>query len=156
MRAFLLSAAVAAVMSGRVCGTEPTTVKHSDDTPGHGLMVKRGELLKREPDADLGVARIWVVEKGKNVHCWFVEVNGTIPLHFHPDGVHRMYVLEGRLRCTLGETTMMMDPGDFMLIPRGVRHRIERVGTEKAYFVTVDTPPIDPRKNVWLEPAPKK
>ena len=32
----------------------------------------------------------------------------------------------------------------------------EKVGDGKAYFVTVDTPPINPANNVWLEPAPKK
>jgi mannose-6-phosphate isomerase-like protein (cupin superfamily) len=51
---------------------------------------------------------------------------------------------------------MDMEPGDYMMIPRGVRHKVERLGKNKAYFATVDTPPIDPKKIVWLEPAPKK
>lgn len=77
-------------------------------------------------------------------------------MHFHPDGIHRMYVAEGKIRMTIGRETMEMGPGDYMMIPRGVRHKVERIGQGKAYFATVDTPPIDPRKNVWLEPAPKK
>ncbi len=48
------------------------------------------------------------------------------------------------------------DLGVAMLIPKGVRHKFEKVGDGKAYFVTVDTPPINPANNVWLEPAPKK
>ena len=119
-------------------------------------MVKRAEIMKKAPVADLGVARYWAVEKGKDVWCLLVEVNGTIPLHFHPDGVHRMYILEGKLRCTVGQETMDMGPGDYMLIPKGVRHKFQRLGEGKAYFVTVDTPPINPANNVWLEPAPKK
>ncbi len=138
-------------------------VGQAHDPPGHpreveadGLMVKRSEIIGTDPVADLGVARYWAVEKGEDVWSLLVEVSGTIPLHFHPDGVHRMYILEGRLRCTLGEETMEMGPGDYMLIPRGVRHRFEKVGGGKAYFVTVDTPPINPANNVWLEPAPRK
>src|SRR5258707_1049967 len=57
---------------------------------------------------------------------------------------------------TIGTETMEMGPGDFMMIPRGVRHRVQRLGDAKAYFATGDTPPVDPKKIVWLEQAPKK
>lgn len=121
-----------------------------------GLMVRRGEVMKTAPIADLGVARYWAVEKRPDVMSLLVEVDGTIPLHFHPDGIHRMYILEGRLRCTVAEQTMEMGPGDYMLIPRGTSHKFERLGKEKAYFVSVDVPPIDPKNNVWLETAPRR
>jgi quercetin dioxygenase-like cupin family protein len=130
--------------------------KHPGEVEAEGLMVKRSEVVKKEPAADLGVARVWIVEKGKDVQSLLVELNGTLPMHFHPDGVHRMYVVEGKLRMTIGKETMEMEPGDYMMIPRGVRHKVERIGEGKAYFATVDTPPIDPMKIVWLEPAPKK
>jgi len=130
--------------------------KHPKEVEADGLMISRSEITKTDPVADLGVARYWAVEKSKDVWSLLVEVNGTIPLHFHPDGVHRMYILEGELRCTVGKETMVMGAGDYMLIPRAVRHKFEKVGEGKAYFVTVDTPPINPANNVWLEPAPKK
>ena len=143
--------------------TLPTVPGRADDPPRHpqeveaeGLMVKRSEITRTAPVADLGVARYWAVERGEDVSSLLVEVSGTIPMHLHPDGVHRMYVLEGQLRCTIGKETMVMEPGDYMMIPRSVRHRLERAGEGKTYFVTVDTPPIDPKNNIWLEPAPKK
>lgn len=129
--------------------------KHPDEVAAEGLMLKRSEIVQKTPIVDLGVGRVWVVEKSKDVQCLFVEVSGTIPMYFHPDGTHRMYVIEGKLRMTIGKEQMDMEPGDFMMIPRGVRHKVERVGNGKAYFATVDTPPIDPKKIVWLEPAPK-
>src|ERR1700736_6441535 len=95
--------------------------KHPEEVSAHGVMVKRSELVQKKPDSDLGVARIWVVEKKADVQCLLVEVSGTIPMHFHPDGVHRMYVIEAKLRMTIGKETMDMEPGDFMMIPRGVR-----------------------------------
>jgi mannose-6-phosphate isomerase-like protein (cupin superfamily) len=129
--------------------------KHPQEVEAEGLMVKRSEITRTDPVADLGVARYWAVEKSPEVWSLLVEVSGTIPLHFHPDGVHRMYILEGGLRCTVGKEAMEMGPSDYMLIPRGVRHKFEKLGDGKAYFVTVDTPPIDPKNNVWLEPAPR-
>ncbi|MBA4192816.1 MAG: hypothetical protein C0467_33045 [Planctomycetaceae bacterium] len=155
MKSLLFAAWVVAqlpLVSGRA--DEPT--KHPKEAEGHGLMVRRSEVMKKDPIADLGVARYWAVEKNKDVWSLLVEVTGTIPLHFHPDGVHRMYILEGKLRSTVGKETMEMGPGDYMLISKGVRHKFEKVGEAKAYFVTVDTPPINPANNVWLEPAPKK
>jgi mannose-6-phosphate isomerase-like protein (cupin superfamily) len=119
-------------------------------------MVMRSEIVQQKPAADLGGARVWVVEKGKEVQSLLVEVSGTVPMHFHPDGVHRMYVIEGTVRMTIGKETMDMGPGDYMMVPRGVRHEIRRVGEGRAYFGTVDTPPVDPKKTVWLKTAPKK
>lgn len=49
-----------------------------------------------------------------------------------------------------------MGPGGSRLIPRSVRKGFEKVGDGRAYFVTVDTPPINSGNNVWLEPAPRK
>jgi mannose-6-phosphate isomerase-like protein (cupin superfamily) len=151
----LLAAGVAALLPLGSDAADPPP-KHPKESDAEGLMVQRSEITKTKPVADLGVARYWAVEQGKDVWSLLVEVSGTIPLHFHPDGVHRMYILEGRLRCTVGKETMEMGPGDYMLIPRAVRHKFEKVGEGKAYFVTVDTPPINPANNVWLEPAPTK
>jgi len=157
MKRKLLLAGVAVLTASLVsAGDTKAPPKHSDEVSGHGLMVKRSELVQKKPNSDLGPARIWVVERKDDVQCLFVEVSGTIPMHFHPDGVHRMYVIEGKLRMTIGTETMDMETGDFMMIPRGVRHRVQRVGDAKAYFATVDTPPVDPKKIVWLETAPKK
>lgn len=157
MKPFLLAAAaVASLPFFLVQADSPMPPKHPQEVQAEGLMVKRSEVMKSEPVADLGVARYWAVEKKHDVMSLLVEVNGTIPLHFHPDGVHRMYILEGRLRCQVGKEMMEMGPGDYMLIPRGVRHKFQKLGDGKAYFVTVDSPPINPRNNVWLEAPPKK
>ena len=157
MKQTLLTVIIAALVLPLASGSaESPPPKHPKEVEAEGLMVKRAEILKTDPIADVGVARYWAVEKKNDVMSLLVEVNGIIPLHFHPDGVHRMYILEGTLRCTVGKETMEMGPGDYMLIPRGVRHKFEKIGKGKAYFVTVDTPPIYPKNNVWLEPAPKK
>ena len=140
----------------RAFAQQPLPPNQTKESHEEGLMVKRSEIMKAEPVADLGVARYWAVEKKNDVMCLLAEVSGTVPMHFHPDGVHRMYMLEGKMRCTIGKETMLMEAGDYMLIPRGVRHKLERVGEAKAYFVTVDSPPINPKNNVWLEPAPRK
>src|SRR5437773_5901733 len=107
-RLSLVAGVIALLPLSSMPAAAPQPAKHSKEVEAEGLMVKRAEIIKTEPVADLGVARYWAVEKKNDVMSLFVEVNGTIPLHFHPDGVHRMYILEGKLRCTVGKETMEM------------------------------------------------
>jgi quercetin dioxygenase-like cupin family protein len=118
-----------------------------------GLLLKRDEITARPPASDLGPVRVWIAEKTPDVVCFLIEITGVLPLHSHPDGVHRLYVIEGRVRFTVGSQTKELGPGDYIMIPRDVPHRVEAVGG-KAWYASVDTPPIDPKKIVWIEPKP--
>ena len=51
--------------------------RHPREVEAQGLMVKRSEITGTDPAADLGVARYWVVEKGKDVWALLVEVRGV-------------------------------------------------------------------------------
>jgi quercetin dioxygenase-like cupin family protein len=75
-------------------------------------------------------------------------------MHFHPDADHRLYVLEGRIVVTCGTVTTTNTPGDFIIIPRGVRHSydVASVG-ERALLLTFDAPPFDPKKTVGVTAA---
>jgi quercetin dioxygenase-like cupin family protein len=70
-------------------------------------------------------------------------------MHFHPDADHRLYVLEGKIVVTCGTTTTTNGVGDFIVIPRGVRHsyNVPAPG-DRALLLTFDAPPYDPAKTV--------
>lgn len=112
-----------------------------------GLMIKRAEVLKRAPDADLGPAQSWVLERTDEVQSMLIRIDGAIPMHTHPDGVHRMYVLEGTLRVTIEDETQDLGPGDYIMIPKNAKHRVEG----KALYASVDTPPVDSKKIIWID-----
>lgn len=118
------------------------------------------EHLSRKPDVDLGVVRVWNLEKTEKVSSLLVELRGTLPNHYHPDGVHRTYVLEGKIRIASGggpgeppAVERVLGPGDYVMIPMGLPHRLVSLG-RRALYGTVDTPPVDPARIVWLEPPP--
>jgi len=82
----------------------------------------------------------------------YFEVTGPSGLHFHPDADHRLYVLEGKLVITVGTNTTTATIGDFVIIPKGVRHRYDVPAKgDRALMLTFDAPPYDPRKTVNLE-----
>ena len=84
----------------------------------------------------------------------YVEVAGRTGMHFHPDGDHRLYVLEGQLLVLAGTNTTTANVGDLIIIPKGVRHCYdvpEKGG--RALLLTFDAPPYDSSKTVNLGPA---
>ena len=85
----------------------------------------------------------------------YFEVTGRGPLHYHPDADHRLYVLEGTVLVTCGTATTRCTVGDFIIIPKGVRHCYDVPAKgERALLLTFDAPPYDPRKTVNLEARP--
>jgi quercetin dioxygenase-like cupin family protein len=46
-------------------------------------------------------------------------------LHVHPTGAEAFYVLEGAYTIHSGEETYLAAPGDFVYIPKGVKHQYQ-------------------------------
>ena len=126
-----------------------------EDARGRGVFVDRDEM-REAPPIDHGPSVVRVIHETDSVRCLCVDIHGTVPLHYHPDGTHRNYVLKGRLRFTIGGETREVGPGDFLMIPMGVPHKVELVGDSPASLATVDTPPIDVSRCVWLEDPPEE
>jgi quercetin dioxygenase-like cupin family protein len=129
---------------------------HSADEPastgeheGAATILHRDEVLHDRG----GNRHLWPLLNTPEARVNYFEVTSRGALHFHPDADHRLYVLEGHVLVTCGTTTTNCGPGDFIVIPRGVRHCYD-VATpgEKALLLTFDAPPYDPKKTVNLEP----
>ncbi|MGA2809968.1 MAG: cupin domain-containing protein [Candidatus Acidiferrum sp.] len=48
--------------------------------------------------------------------------------HFHPNSDETFLVIEGRLAIEFESGSLVLDPGQLLTIPRGVRHRTRPVG----------------------------
>ncbi|QMU78184.1 cupin domain-containing protein [Streptacidiphilus sp. PB12-B1b] len=54
--------------------------------------------------------------------------------HYHPYSEEFIHVVAGELEMTLdGDETVKLGPGDSLLVPIGVRHRLVNVGDVQAY-----------------------
>ncbi len=100
-----------------------------------------------------GGKHLWPLLSTPEARVNYFEVTSRGALHFHPDADHRLYVLEGAVLVTCGATTTKCSAGDFIIIPRGVRHCYDVAAPgEKALLLTFDAPPYDPKKTVNVEP----
>ena len=138
---FLIAALFGAYISradGELDGV--ATIQHRDD-----VLKNRG-----------GNQHLWPLLATPEARMNYFEVTGRGPLHYHPDADHRLYVLEGNVVVTCGTATNLCGPGDFIIIPKGVRHCYDVPAKgDRALLLTFDAPPYDPKKTVGLD-TPKK
>ena len=63
-------------------------------------------------------------------------------------------MLEGKVLVTAGTNTTTASVGDFIVIPRGVRHCYDVPAKgDRALMLTFDAPPFDPHKTVNIGPT---
>ncbi|MBO9500174.1 cupin domain-containing protein [Brevundimonas sp. A19_0] len=52
-----------------------------------------------------------------------VKVLGTFPWHSHAEAEEMFLVWKGRFRVEFRDRSVTLDPGQFIVVPRGVEHR---------------------------------
>lgn len=62
------------------------------------------------------------------------------PLHIHHHEEESMYVLEGELTYTIGDTTVTAKPGTFIYAPRNIQHKFKIEGTGAARTLSILSP----------------
>jgi quercetin dioxygenase-like cupin family protein len=78
------------------------------------------------------------------------KLEGRIKRHEHPHTHHFLYLIKGQIELTVGDETRMISAGDFVTIPQGVPHAMQRIGESEALFLDVASPP-DVGDVIWLE-----
>ena len=88
-------------------------VKLDESTPN----LKRLTLVSDEVGAGYLTLGELAIDPGKKV-----------PLHIHPAHEEAMYVMEGPLHYVLGDETGVVNAGDVLLAPAGVKHELTNPG----------------------------
>lgn len=52
-----------------------------------------------------------------------VKIEGTFPWHQHDDGDEMFVCWRGHFRLEFRDSAVELNPGDFIVVPRGVEHR---------------------------------
>ena len=123
------------------------------ERPGTATVIHRTDVLPDHSSNAIPRGGIWPLYTSPEARLNYFAVTAPTPMHFHPDADHRLYVLEGKVVVTCGTTATTNIVGDFIIIPRGVRHsyNVPSVG-ERALLLTFDAPPYDPKKTVSILP----
>jgi mannose-6-phosphate isomerase-like protein (cupin superfamily) len=145
------SVVLATLLSAAAAAAEPGEPGHDDDVRAIADVMSQPPLAAVENSL-----RAWAVERSTDFGVVLIEVLGTIPLHLHPDGNRRMFLLEGRVRMRGGDHEMDMLPGDYMYLGRSHHHKVWLApGSKRALLLLVDNPPTAAKNIIWLDPAPE-
>ena len=137
---------------GLVAAEPPAVPRNPEERDGTATIIHRDDVVKNRSATNNAAMRLWPLYATADARMNYVEVAGRSGLHFHPDADHKLYVLEGTVVVVAGTNTLTAGVGDFIIIPRGVRHCYDvpaRGG--RALLLTFDAPPYDPRKTVNVE-----
>ena len=72
-------------------------------------------------------------------------------MHYHPVAEESYYILNGHAKMVLGEEEAELEPGQIVLIPPGINHKIYNTGKETLEFLVVCVPAWEPGNTVFLE-----
>lgn len=85
-----------------------------------------------------------------------LEPGEFVATHYHPYSEEFFYLVSGTLTVRLDGEPVQLEPGESLMVPIGVKHRIENNCTEPA-FVVFHLSPLAPRPDlghVDCEPLP--
>jgi len=69
---------------------------------------------------------------------FLIWVRGGVKKHFHQTHTEHVTVMEGTGEMTLGDSTFIVKPGDFLLIPKGTPHAVTAISPMKV--LSIQTP----------------
>jgi len=90
-----------------------------------------------------------VVFESKTGSVELFRIETGVKLHHHPKENHILYILKGRGKGQVGNVTAEVGPGQIVVIPAGVKHKLERIGDEPLDFILFSTPPFVADQIVW-------
>jgi mannose-6-phosphate isomerase-like protein (cupin superfamily) len=126
-----------------------------EERSGSAIIIHRADVVPAVSTNSPPRGGLWPLYSTPEARLNYFAVTGRTGLHFHPDADHRLYVLEGRVLVTAGTNSSITSVGDFIVIPKGVRHSYdvpEKGG--RALLLTFDAPPYDPKKTVNVSNVP--
>ena len=132
---------------------EAGAARHPEERDGMALILHRHDVIGERSTNSTAPMRLWPLHSTPESRMNYVEVAGRSSMHFHPDGDHKLYVLEGSLLVIAGTNTTTATVGDLIIIPKGVRHCYDVPAKgQRALLLTFDAPPYDPKKTVNVKP----
>jgi len=97
-----------------------------------------------------GEAQLALLAKTPGMNIRVNKLTGRIKRHAHPQSHHFLYLIQGQIELTVGEETRHIQAGDFVIIPQGSVHAMQRVGADEALFLDIASPP-DVGDVIWHE-----
>ena len=125
-----------------VLGLSPTSAREPIFT------VQRPEQVQTFVSS--GEAQLALLAQTPELNIRVNKLTGRIKRHEHPQSHHFLYLVKGQIELTVGEESRRIQAGDFVTIPPGSVHAMQRIGVSEALFLDIASPP-DVGDVLWHE-----
>ena len=82
--------------------------------------------------------------------AFVIWIKGGVRHHFHAEHTENIYVLEGSGVMELGESSFVIGPGDYILVPKGTVHSL--VASTPVKVLSIQTPQWIADDRIFVEP----
>lgn len=78
---------------------------------------------------------------GKRMSVVVIEFEPDAEVEHSHDEEEIIYLATGKMEGTIGKQKAVVEAGQFMVIPSGVKHGVKNIGDEKAVLICILSPP---------------
>jgi mannose-6-phosphate isomerase-like protein (cupin superfamily) len=114
----------------------------------NALIAQRIDLYSRHAPADWQNVAVEKIADDSLSTTFLIWVREGVKKHFHQTHTEHVSVIEGTGEMTLGDSTFIVKPGDFLLIPKGTPHAVTAHSPMKV--LSIQTPRWTVEDRVFL------
>ena len=112
---------------------------------GHDIMSLEQPPTALDPRTNGEVFQIWEVLKTEPIEVHYTRINAgeNTGAHMHPDASHYLIIIKGLAHVWIDEQILVLEPGDFLEIPRYLYHDFSADPSGDVWDLSVTNPGWD-------------
>jgi len=119
-----------------------------------------GTISIAQEQVNLDVLKNTSPDHNVNVHAlcsdkfessYVIWVQDSVKPHYHKQHTELIYVLEGKGRFYIGDTSYLIKPGDFFRIPQGKIHSLKSTTPHEIKVISIQTPEFKGKDRFWMD-----
>ncbi|MBI4020047.1 MAG: cupin domain-containing protein [Candidatus Aenigmarchaeota archaeon] len=114
-------------------------------------VINVAEEFQKDFDQQRGGFEFTEVLHAQSGSIEFFKIENEVKLHKHPKENHILYVLGGKAEGMIGDVKAEVGPGQLVVIPADVPHKVKTISNGPFEFILFSTPAFDQDDIVWLE-----
>ena len=96
-----------------------------------------------QPEMAYENVHIHQLDEDSLASTFIIWVKNGVAEHYHAEHTEVVYVIEGRGTMTLGRSTLELQPGDYIFIPKATPHSVEVTSEVPMKVISIQTPYFD-------------
>ncbi len=97
-----------------------------------------------QPPGDFENVSVKKISEDSLQSVFVIWVKKDVKGHFHQEHTESIVVLEGKAEMLLGDKTITIKKGDYLIIPKGTKHAVNRIiGRKTLKVLSIQAPNFD-------------